>query len=236
MNPLINDILIISIPLLFAITVHEVAHGWMAEKLGDKTARMLGRITLNPASHIDPFGTILLPLMIFLASNGSFFFGYAKPVPISPINFKSYKRDMILVTLAGPISNVIMAVLWAIIAKLTFFASNPALIALGEISRYGIFINVVLACLNLLPIPPLDGSKVLTVLLPYNMSRFVLEYEQYSLFLIVFLVWSGTLSAILSPLIYSMMGIIYWIVGVIPEDLLSQIQEALKDTNPKDLS
>ena len=143
------------IPLLFAITVHETAHGWIASKCGDPTAKLLGRLTLNPLKHIDPIGTIIVPAILF--SLGGFIFGWAKPVPITWQNLKNPRRDMALVAAAGPLANLMMAFLWAGIAKIAMGFDNDPVIYMAQI---GISINLVLMLLNLLPIPPLDGSRV----------------------------------------------------------------------------
>ena len=160
--PDFQTLLIYIIPLLFAITLHEAAHGWAASKLGDHTARMMGRVTLNPVKHIDPVGTILVPLLLVIMSVG-FIFGWAKPVPINFRALKSQKSGMILVALAGPGANFLMAIGWVIIAIISINLNQPIFLKMAGI---GIFFNILLAVFNLLPIPPLDGSRVISALLP----------------------------------------------------------------------
>lgn len=184
------------LPVLFAITVHETAHGWVALKLGDRTAQMMGRLTLNPIKHIDLFGTIIVPIAIFLLSGGRFVFGWAKPVPVTWQNLRNLKRDMILVALAGPGANLLMAIFWALIAKLGFalygMSPTPALMII-YMGRAGIFINVVLLVLNLLPIPPLDGSRVVSGLIPNRWGYYYNMLEPYGFFILIALIFTGML-------------------------------------------
>jgi Zn-dependent protease len=189
------------LPVLFAITVHEVAHGWVASKCGDQTARLSGRLTLDPLKHIDLVGTIIVPLLLVVTHSG-FIFGWAKPVPIDARNMRNPRRDMAIVAMAGPVSNFIMAILWALIAKLNvmFVDSAPWLtkpmIYMGEI---GILINVVLGILNCLPVPPLDGGRVLMSVLPGRAAWFVTRYEPYLFIVIILLMLTGIFSYIISP-------------------------------------
>ena len=158
----LQKIVLWAIPTLFAITVHEVAHGWVANKLGDKTAKIMGRLTLNPLKHIDPIGTVLIPIILYWA--GGFIFGWAKPVPVNPMNFNNPKRDTAIVATAGPVSNLIMTILWALIAKfgILLLQNNVQIgLVLNYMGQIGIFINLIFMILNLIPIPPLDGSKIL---------------------------------------------------------------------------
>ena len=156
------------VPVLLAITVHEVAHGWVAMKLGDRTAQMMGRLTLNPFKHIDPVGTVLVPLVLLLLPGG-FIFGWAKPVPVTWQNLRHPKTDMALVAIAGPMVNLFMAILWAIVLKAGLLmgvqTGSPGMF-LVAVGMAGIFINTILMMLNLLPLPPLDGGRVLVGLLP----------------------------------------------------------------------
>jgi Zn-dependent protease len=190
-----------ALPVLFAITVHEVAHGWMASKFGDQTARLSGRLTLNPLKHIDLIGTIIVPLALLLLPGG-IIFGWAKPVPVDARNLHHPKRDMAIVAAAGPCVNLLMALIWAGIAKLGLFwsGSNPWLgVPIFYMGEAGIMINVVLAVLNFLPIPPLDGGRIVANLLPNKWAWYLMRMEPYSFFILILLVVSGVLSAIISP-------------------------------------
>ncbi len=194
------------IPVVFAITVHEVAHGWVANKLGDKTAKMMGRLTLNPIKHIDPIGTIVVPLvMVFLAG---FAFGWAKPVPVSPVNFKNPRKDMAIVAAAGPLSNVAMAIMWVIFIKAVSMTVSDLNIAKGlmQMGQAGIIINLVLFVFNLFPIPPLDGSKVLSGFLPHSASLFMDKLEPYGFFIVIGLLYFGVLGMVMNPIINYFMG------------------------------
>jgi Zn-dependent protease len=182
---LIQKIAIWALPVLFAITVHEVAHGWAALKLGDRTAQMMGRLTLNPIKHIDPVGTLLVPGLLLAV--GGFIFGWAKPVPVTFQNLKNPKKDMAWVALAGPVSNLIMAIFWALFAKVglvlvqsgTSFAEPMMFMGAA-----GVLINIILFALNLLPVPPLDGSKVLMSFLPGPLAWKLSRIEPYGFFYI----------------------------------------------------
>lgn len=189
------------IPLLFAITVHETAHGWIASKLGDPTAKLLGRLTLNPLKHIDPIGTIIVPTILF--SLGGFVFGWAKPVPITWQNLKNPRRDMALVAAAGPLANLLMAFLWVGIAKVAMGFYNAPIIYMAQI---GISINLVLMLLNLMPIPPLDGSRVVASFLSPKMAYQFNKLEMYGFLILVVLLASGVLSKILGPLLQSLLS------------------------------
>jgi len=193
------------IPVLLAITVHEAAHGYAAKHFGDKTAYFLGRITLNPIKHIDPVGTVVIPGMLLLLS-APFLFGWAKPVPVNFSNLNNPKKDMMWVALAGPASNLLMAIIWAIILGL--FKSSGASYALFIIgmAQVGIMINLVLMLLNLLPIPPLDGGRMAVSLLPSPWSYKLASIERYGMFILIFLIVSGLLSAILLPLLRFFQG------------------------------
>ena len=200
----IQRVVVWALPVLFAITVHEVAHGWMAKRLGDPTAMMLGRLTLNPIKHIDPFGTVILPL--FLMWVGGFVFGWAKPVPITYQNLRHPKRDMIYVAIAGPASNLIMALLWAVMLKLSLLlGTNSDLYWLFQpliyMSGMGIYINIVLMVLNMLPIPPLDGGRVVTGLLPGPLSYKFSQIEPFGLVILIAMLYFHILSAILLPVV-----------------------------------
>jgi len=203
------------LPVIFAITIHEAAHGWAAEKLGDSTAKMLGRLTLNPIKHIDPIGTILVPGFLYLT--GGFLFGWAKPVPVTWENLKNPRRDVALVALAGPGANFIMALLWAFIMKLGFvLAPSPQywLFPLILMGKAGIEINLILMLLNLLPILPLDGGRVLGALLPGPLAYKYSRLEPYGIFIVLGLLFLGILSQILSPMLSHLRVMMYSLVGL----------------------
>ena len=197
----IQTLLIWVIPVLFAITVHETAHGWVASKLGDHTARMMGRLTLNPIKHIDPVGTILVPALLYLSSAG-FLFGWAKPVPINFSALRSPKKDMLWVALAGPGVNLLMAIGWLIIVAIANTLNIPFLVLMGGA---GIFVNLLLAIFNLLPIPPLDGGRVISSLLPGRLAYQYDQLEPYGLFILVGLLFLGVFQNIIWPIIYSLL-------------------------------
>lgn len=204
------------LPVLFAITVHEVAHGWLASKLGDKTALIMGRITLNPIKHIDPIGTILVPaILLFL---GGFIFGWAKPVPVTWSNLNKPKRDMALVALAGPFSNLLMAIAWALIAKLGLVLSGsynqPWTLGIQYMGQAGIIINLMLMFLNLIPIPPLDGGRVLSALLPNRWSAKLDRLEPYGFFILLILLAVGALKYILFPPMFYTESFITSLLGI----------------------
>lgn len=196
---LVQKISIWVIPVILGITVHEVAHGWIARKLGDNTAFMLGRLTLNPLKHIDPMGTILIPAMLLLFQTG-FIFGYAKPVPINWKNLSHPKRDMALVAAAGPMANLLMAIGWALLLRLGMVLGDSGLV-LVYMGVAGISINGILMVLNLLPLPPLDGGRVLTGLLPGPMAYKFSRIEPYGFFILIGLLVTGVLGTVLWPLI-----------------------------------
>lgn len=204
----IQVLAVIALPVLFAITVHEAAHGWMASRLGDQTATMLGRVTLNPLKHIDPVGTILVPLATFLLTG--FLFGWAKPVPINGRNLHNPRRDMALVALAGPGANLVMAVLWGLVVKSGLAlgdASQWVALPLVYMGAAGVLVNVILMALNLFPLLPLDGGRVLNALLPPTWSRRFSSLEPYGLILLVALLVTGLLAKVLLPVIELTIGL-----------------------------
>jgi Zn-dependent protease len=219
---LVQKIAVWIAPVLLAITVHEVAHGWVASLLGDKTALMLGRLTLNPLKHVDPMGTILIPGMLLLLHAG-FIFGYAKPVPVTWQNLHNPKRDMALVAAAGPGANLAMAVGWALLIRVGLLLGQQGL-ALVYMGVAGIFINIVLMALNLLPLPPLDGGRVLTGLLPgpwaYRLSRI----EPYGFFILIALLVTGLLGLILWPLISFVMSLLVPVSGLPAQQFMLHLQ------------
>ncbi len=201
-------------PILFAITLHEAAHGWVANKLGDPTAKNLGRITINPIKHIDPVGTVVVPL--FLAMVSPFVLGWAKPVPIQPRYFKSPLLDMALVAVAGPVSNFFMACFWAMFIQLVYMSLEHShlLTFLAEMGKNGIIINIVLMVLNLLPIPPLDGGRVVAGVLPPKLAMPFMQLERFGMVIILVLLFSGILSKILWPIVQYFINIIGFIFGL----------------------
>ncbi len=205
-----------ALPLLFAITVHETAHGWMALRFGDRTAQMLGRLTLNPIKHIDPVGTIMIPGILLIAQAG-FLFGWAKPVPVDMRNFRNPRREMAIVALAGPLSNLLMAIGWALIAKLglTLAPVSPwfakPMLLMGQL---GILVNLVLMVLNLLPLPPLDGGRVLVGLLPHHLADRFARLEPYGMFILVGLLVTGLLSKIIGPPIFALQRLLMTLTGI----------------------
>ena len=193
--PDFQTLFIYIIPLLFAITLHEAAHGWVASKLGDHTARMMGRVTLDPTKHIDPIGTIAIPLVLLLSSSG-FIFGWAKPVPINFNALRNGKNGMIWVALAGPGANIVMAICWLFVMIIAIKMNITVLIEMG---RVGILVNCVLAVFNLLPIPPLDGSRVISALLPNRLAYQYNQLEQYGLYILLGLMFLGGFNYLVRP-------------------------------------
>ena len=200
--PDFQTLLIYIIPLLFAITLHEAAHGWVASKLGDHTARMMGRVTLDPTKHIDPIGTIAIPLVLLLSSSG-FIFGWAKPVPINFNALRNGKNGMIWVALAGPGANIVMAICWLFVM---IIAINMNITVLIEMGRVGILVNCVLAVFNLLPIPPLDGSRVISALLPNRLAYKYNQLEQYGLYILLGLMFLGGFNYLVRPWVELMLS------------------------------
>lgn len=204
-------------PVLLAITVHETAHGWVARRFGDKTAEMLGRLTLNPIKHIDPLGTILVPAVMLLLPGG-FVFGWAKPVPVDWRNFKHPKQDMAWVAVAGPASNLLMALAWALAARVALGLSADNWIALPLLFMgvAGIFINTILMVLNLLPLPPLDGGRVVTGLLPAPYAYQFARIEPYGFFILVALLMTGVLSIVMWPVVQLFLQLMASVAGMKP--------------------
>lgn len=202
LNALIQMIAVAALPVIFAITLHEAAHGYAARHFGDPTAWQLGRISLNPLRHIDPLGTIVLPLAILLFSGGSFLFGYAKPVPVDFGRLRQPKRDMLWVAAAGPLANLCMALGWAALLKLAWvMPENAFTLPLTEMSKIGIVTNCVLMVLNLLPLPPLDGGRIAVSLLPHALAWRFAQLERWGFPILLLLLFTDILGAIMNPLV-----------------------------------
>lgn len=197
---LVSKIAIWAVPVIFGITVHEVAHGWVANRFGDPTARQAGRLTLNPVKHVDPVGTLVVPMLLMLFSN--FILGWAKPVPVDARRLRNPRRDMAVVALAGPGANVLMALFWALVVKLALFYDTllgSAALPLIYMGVAGVFINTILCVLNLLPLPPLDGGRVLTSLVPPSWTPVMARIEPFGILIILVLLVTGVLAHILYP-------------------------------------
>ncbi len=192
----------VAIPLIFAITVHEVAHGWVALQFGDPTAKYAGRLTLNPIKHVDPLGTIIVPFVLVVVSSGAWAFGWAKPVPVAFHNLRNPRRDMILVAAAGPAVNLVMALGWALLLSQRL-AFDPGLDLQDDwivrMSLFGVVINVLLAVFNMLPIPPLDGGRVLAGLLPPQLARGLQVVEPFGFLILIALMFTGVLWVLVDP-------------------------------------
>jgi Zn-dependent protease len=191
---LVQTVLIFALPVLFAITIHEAAHGYVARHFGDDTAYVLGRVTLNPLKHVDPIGTILMPLVLYFATGGAFLFGYAKPVPVNFGHLRRPKRDMVWVALAGPASNFAQAILWAL-AYTLLSASGVTERFFLEMCKAGVLVNLVMWAFNLFPLPPLDGGRVLVGLLPPRQAYAFSRIEPWGFFIVMALVLAGIVSS-----------------------------------------
>ena len=212
-DQLIQTIALAAIPVLFAITLHEAAHGYVARHFGDMTAHQAGRISLNPLHHIDPFGTVILPLLTLWM--GGILFGWAKPVPVNFAALRRPKQDMLWVAVAGPASNLVMAFGWALLYKLgLMFPENYFADPMLGMAMWGIKINVVLMVLNLVPLPPLDGGRVAVSLLPHRQAFQRAKIEPYGMFILIFLAMTPVLSLILSPLIGLVFKLLSSIFGI----------------------
>lgn len=193
-------LLLAAIPIIFAITLHEVAHGWVAKLFGDDTAYRLGRITLNPLAHIDIFGTILLPAVLFFSTG--VIFGWAKPVPVHFGNLRNPRKDSVYVALAGPMANLLMALFWAILhLSMSLFQNGEVTNSLAIMAQYGVAINISLMVFNLIPILPLDGGRIAEGLLPYKLAHEYGKLESFGLYIVIILASTGALGSIVSPIV-----------------------------------
>jgi Zn-dependent protease len=211
---IIQGIAIFALPVVLAITLHEAAHGYVAKKYGDFTAYAQGRVTLNPLRHIDPMGTVIVPLLL-LAVSSPYLFGWAKPVPVNFGNLRHPKRDMLWVAAAGPGANLLMAFLWALVFKFGLAIpennfSEPMLL----MGQAGILINVVLLVLNLLPLPPLDGGRIAVSLLPQHIAYRFAQIEPYGFIILLVLLFTGVLGAVIGPFILITIRLVAWLVGL----------------------
>lgn len=208
-------ILIYALPVIFAITLHEAAHGYVAKHFGDSTAWMLGRVSLNPVRHIDPLGTIVVPLVMVLLSG--FMFGWAKPVPVNFANLRDPKRHSLWVAAAGPGSNIVQALLWALVALVLVKMVAPTGLAGGfwlAVAEAGVLVNVVFAILNLFPLLPLDGGRILTSLLPDRLAYTYSRTEPYGMIILIALIVTGALGWLLRPLVGGSLTFIYSLFGL----------------------
>jgi len=220
-------VVIWAVPVIYAITLHEVAHGAMAYYLGDDTAKRAGRLSLNPLKHIDPLGSVVVPILLFWVSG--FIFGWAKPVPVNEQYLNANKRNMALVAAAGPAANLFMSILWAIIIKLGYVLSIPyaeAGLMLIYMGAAGIFINAAVMMLNMLPLPPLDGGRILVGLLPQSYSRSLSKVEPWGFIIVIVMVLSGFAATIIWPLMAVEMALVTELLDV-PPDLFINALRAL---------
>ncbi len=208
---IIQTVAIYAIPVIFAITLHEAAHGYAAKSFGDKTAYLLGRVTLNPIKHIDPVGTILIPLMLYFATAGTFLFGYAKPVPVQFGNLRRPKKDMVWVALAGPASNLFQALIWGI-AYLFLIKLGVSERFFIEMCQAGVLVNVVMFVFNLFPLPPLDGGRILVGVLPWRQAAMVSKIEPWGFYIVLGLLLTNIINNLwMRPL----MSATYWLLDTV---------------------
>jgi len=209
---IVQTVAIYALPVLFAITVHEAAHGYAARYFGDNTAYMLGRISLNPVRHIDPLGTIAMPLLLYFATSGAFLFGYAKPVPVNFSRLRRPKQDMVWVALAGPGANLAQAILWMVLLYLLLGLGVDERFFL-QMCRAGIMVNLVMFAFNLFPLPPLDGGRILVGLLPWRAASALSRVEPWGFFIVMALVISGVVGNLwLRPLMSLTYSTIEWLL------------------------
>lgn len=201
--------------MIFGITLHEVSHGYVAMLYGDPTAKKLGRLTLNPLKHIDPIGTILVPVIMLLTT--SFIFGWAKPVPVNPRNLRNPKPQMAVVAAAGPLSNFLMAIFWVLLLKISIVMvqnQTAGAMVLAFMCQAGILINLVLMVLNLLPFPPLDGSKILTAFLPPPLDKYIDRMSLFGLLILVVLMTTGVLNKIMLPMLQTLQKFLFIVFNI----------------------
>ena len=210
---IIQTLALYALPVLFAITVHEAAHGYAARHFGDGTAAFLGRVTLNPARHIDPIGTIAMPLFLYIATGGAFVFGYAKPVPVNFGQLRHPKRDMVWVALAGPASNLAMALAWGalLIVLDGVGVTEPFFL---KMCQAGVLVNVVIGVFNLFPLPPLDGGRIAVSLLPHSLAWKFAQLERWGFPILLLLLFTGILGAVMDPLVSFAVRLIESIFGL----------------------
>ncbi len=214
MENIIQTLAIYAIPVIFAITLHEASHGYVARMFGDPTAAQMGRITLNPIKHVDPVGTVLVPALLLFVTKGAFLFGWAKPVPVDFGRLRHPKRDMLWVAAAGPGSNLLMALGWAVMLKMAVtMPENAYSLPLAEMARAGINVNAVLMLLNLLPLPPLDGGRIAVSLLPHALAWRFARIERFGFVILLALMFMGGLDLILTPLLRSFLFFIKNLFG-----------------------
>ncbi len=211
----ISLIAVAAIPVLFGITLHEVGHGWMARRFGDRTAEMMGRLSLNPLKHVDPLGTVVVPILMMWL--GGFLFGWAKPVPVNPRALRNPRRAMIAVAAAGPLANLAMAIGWALALRAAGWLLPVVPVAADffrQMAAFGVFFNILLGLFNLLPVPPLDGGRVLRGIVPEALGRRLDAIEPYGLIIIVALLASGVLDRILRPLFQAVQDGVLAVAGL----------------------
>ena len=215
LSAIVETIALYAIPMIFAITLHEAAHGYVAKYFGDYTAYQAGRISLNPLDHIDPIGTILVPVVLIMLSRGQLVFGWAKPVPVNFGNLRSPKRDMLWVAAAGPGANLLMAICWAMLLKVVHMVpANYFSYPLGKMAQGGIIINLGLMALNLIPIPPLDGGRIAVSLLPHRLAYRFAMIEPYGLFIMLALLATHVLDLVIWPVVLLCSTLISALLGL----------------------
>jgi len=221
---LVQVIAIYALPVILAITLHEAAHGYVAKYFGDMTAYMEGRVSLNPLRHIDPFGTVALPLILLGLTKlfgGGIIFGWAKPVPVNFANLRHPKRDMLWVAAAGPLSNFVMALFWALLVKIGLsLPENYFALPLALMGAAGVFFNIIIMVLNLVPLPPLDGGRILVSLLPHRLAWRVARIEPYGFMILILLLLTGVLGTLLWPAIGALMALVAGLFGFSVSDLV----------------